>query len=142
MAPINTIIVFGLSLVSQVLGHPGGRPKRPQTSKLIATHFSGQIYTLDLTVNDNNEGTLKTTSKTTGCGVTPTWLHLDEQTRTLYCFDESWMGSGVIQQYSVSPRDSSTTKLTLTGSAPTPGNSVHGSLYGGRDGKSFVITSE
>jgi 6-phosphogluconolactonase (cycloisomerase 2 family) len=144
MAPITTILLTGLSLLSEVLGNPVRRPRpgKADAVKLIATHFSGQIYTLDLSLSNATSGSLAVTSKTTGCGVTPTWLYLDESTRTLYCFDESWQGSGVIQQYSLNPKDASTTSLTLTGSAATPGNSVHGSLYGGKDGKSFVITSE
>jgi hypothetical protein len=132
MAPITSILLAGLSLFSETLA-----------VKLISTHFSGQVYTLDLTFTEPTKATLKVDSKVTGCGVTPTWLYLDEQTRTLYCFDESWQGSGVITQWSVPKVEgSSASTLTLSGSAKTPGNSVHGSLYGGADGKSFVITSE
>jgi 6-phosphogluconolactonase (cycloisomerase 2 family) len=131
MAPIKSVLLAGLSLLSESLA-----------VKLLATHFSGQIYTLNLSLTNATSGTLSVTQKVDGCGVTPTWLYLDEETRTLYCFDESWQGSGVIEQYSLSPRRASANTLKLTGSAPTPGNSVHGSLYGGRDGKSFVITAE
>jgi 6-phosphogluconolactonase (cycloisomerase 2 family) len=128
MAPIKSIIYSGLSLLlSEVLG-----------AKLLVTHFSGPLYTLDLTLTNATSGTLKITSQASGCGQVPTWLYLDQSTRTVYCFDESWYGSGVISQYSVDANGT----LTLTGSAPTPGNSVHGSLYGGQDGKSFVVTSE
>lgn len=144
MAPINTILLTGLSLLSGAVAAPPrpGRPAKAESYKLLATHFSGQIYTLDLKLNSADSGALTQSSRTNGCGVTPTWLHLDEESRTLYCIDESWMGSGVLQQYSVSPKTAASTSIKLTGSASTPGNSVHGSLYGGKDGKSFLITSE
>ncbi|KAF2469788.1 putative isomerase YbhE, partial [Lindgomyces ingoldianus] len=124
-------LLTGLSLLSETVA-----------VKLLASHFSGQIYTLDLSFSNATSGALTITSKATGCGVTPTWLYLDESTRIVYCFDESWQGSGVITQYSLNSKNASVSALSLTGSAPTPGNSVHGSLYGGPDGKSFVITSE
>jgi len=131
MAPITSVLLAGLSVLSGV-----------SAVKLYGTHFSGYIYALDLELQSPAKGTLELINKVTGCGVTPAWLHLDEETRTLYCFDESWQGSGVLQQYALNSKKAPTAQLTLTGSAATPGNTVHGSLYGGKDGKSFVITSE
>ncbi|KAF2203770.1 putative isomerase YbhE [Delitschia confertaspora ATCC 74209] len=125
------MLLTGLSLLSETFA-----------VKLLASHFSGQVYTLDLTLTNPTTGALKISSQQKGCGVTPTWLYLDEESRTVYCFDESWAGSGVIQQYSLNAKDASTTQLKLTGSASTAGNSVYGSLYGGPNGKSFVITAE
>lgn len=132
MAPIKALILGALSLFPSALA-----------VKLLGTHFSGHIYTFDLTLPSagGSTGSIAVTSKTSGCGVTPAWLYLDQETRTLYCFDESWQGSGVITQWKYDPSKGSQA-LTLSGSATTPGNSVHGSLYGGKDGKSFVITSE
>lgn len=128
MAPIKSILLTGLSLLSETFA-----------VKLLASHFAGNLYTLDLALTNATSGALTITSQTKGCGVTPTWLYLDQSTRTLYCFDESWQGSGVITQYSYAKNVNA---LTQSGSAATPGNSVHGSLYGGADGRSFVITSE
>lgn len=104
---------------------------------LIASHFAGGIYTLSLTT-DNGRGTLSVTSETTGCGTTPGWIELYADTRQLYCFDESWMGSGYIAEYDVAEDGT----LTLTAQATTTGNSVHGLLYGGADGRGFVATAE
>jgi len=128
MASIKSLGLVGLSLLSQT-----------SAVKLLSTHFSGQIYTLDF---DFQKPSLKVVGNTTGCGVTPTWLHLVEETSTVYCIDESWQGSGVITQWGLGPKFERTGALTLTGSAPTPGNSVHGFTYGGPDGRSFIITSE
>ena len=124
VALFKTTALMGLCLLSQVLG-----------AKLLVTHFSGPLYTLDFNANAKS---LKVSSQTKGCGQIPTWLHLDKDSRTVYCFDESWYGSGVLSQYTLK----SDSSLSLVASAATPGNSVHGSLYGGKDGKGFVVTSE
>ena len=104
---------------------------------LIASHFAGGIYTLSLAAS-NNSGTLSITSQGTGCGVTPGWIELYADSRKLYCFDESWMGSGVLSEYSVANDG----RLSLTSQARTTGNTVHGLLYGGADGRGFVATAE
>ena len=127
MAPITSLLLTGLSLASNAVA-----------VRLLGTHFSGQIYTYDLKLSTATSGALSITSNTTGCGVTPTWLHLDESTRTLWCIDESWQGSGVLTQWSL-PKGGAP---KLTASAATPGNSVHGSTYGGKDGKGFFVTAE
>jgi 6-phosphogluconolactonase (cycloisomerase 2 family) len=110
--------------------------------KLLASHSSGQVYSLDLTVNGSN-GTLKSTSSTGGCGKMPTWLTLDSATGTLYCFDESGAGQqgvngGVVTSYTVNTDGS----LKQSGQAKTAGGDVHGSIYGGSDGRGFVATAE
>lgn len=126
MAPITSFVLAGLSLVSQTLA-----------VRLLGTHFSGQIFTYELNLSNATSGALSITTNTTGCGVTPTWLYLEESSKTVYCIDESWQGSGVLTQWTLGKSG-----LTLSGSAVTPGNSVYGSLYGGQDGKSFLVTAE
>ncbi len=98
---------------------------------LLASHYNGQIYTLALDVAN---GSLAVASQTAACGTTPGWLELYSDTKTLYCFDESWSGSGFIASYSVAADG----KLSKTAQVPTTGNDVHGALYGGADGRSFV----
>jgi 6-phosphogluconolactonase (cycloisomerase 2 family) len=108
------------------------------SASLIASHFAGGIYTLSLTTSSNTTGTLSVTSQTSGCGTTPGWIELYADSRKLYCFDESWTGRGVIAEYGVATDG----RLTLTGQVRTTGNSVHGLLYGGADGRGFVATAE
>ena len=79
-----------------------------------ASHFSGPLYTLDLTLANATSGTLSVAGQVTGCGRIPAWLHVDKASKTVYCFDESWFGSGVLAQFSAS-EDAS---LTLAASAP------------------------
>lgn len=125
MAPIMSTLLWGLSVLNSVTA-----------VQLLATHFSGFIYTLDLQLKDDlSSGSIKVTSKNSGAGVTPAWLHLEG--RTLYAIDESWQGSGVLTQWQVGKGS-----IKLQATAKTPGNSVHGDLYGGKDGKSFLVTSE
>jgi 6-phosphogluconolactonase (cycloisomerase 2 family) len=105
---------------------------------LIASHFAGGLYTLSLSSTNCSSGTLSITSQATGCGTTPGWIELYSDTRKLYCFDESWMGSGLNAEYSVANDG----RLSLTGQIKSSGNSVHGLLYGGADGRGFVATAQ
>lgn len=110
--------------------------------KLLASHYSGQIYSLDLTFSGST-GTLRSTSSLGGCGKMPSWLTLDSESGTLYCFDESGAGQqgvsgGVVTSY-ITNTDGS---LKQSGQAMTAGGDVHGWYYGGSDGRGFVATAE
>jgi len=107
------------------------------SATLLAAHYTGRLYTLSLT-STGSTGTLTVGSPVTGCGTTPAWLQLYSDDQTLYCFDESWNGSGSNAVYSVG----SDGKLTLKSSFRSSGNSVHGALYGGTDGKGYAATVE
>ena len=106
-------------------------------AKLIASHYTGAVFTLDLKL-DGGVSTLSSQAKVDGCGQLPGWLEYYPEDKTLYCFDESWYGSGLIASYNVSDDGS----LKLFGQTPTTGNDVHGLLYGGPKGKSFVATAQ
>ena len=127
MVQLTSVLLSGAALLPQAFA-----------AKLLVSHFSGPLYTLDLTLSSATSGSLKISSTAGGCGNIPTWLTLDKLTNTVWCFDEDWNGSGVISQYTINDAG----VLTLTGSGATPGNSVYGALYGGPDGKGFVATSE
>jgi hypothetical protein len=123
-------LVAGLSLLPTVFA---------ATSTLLASHFSGAIFTLSLNTQGNNgTGTLGITSAAGGCGTTPTWLQYYSDTKKLYCFDESWQGYGTMAEYNVSSDGS----IVVNGQAKTGGNDVHGTLYGGPMGRSFIATVE
>lgn len=108
------------------------------TSTLLASHFSGAIFTLSLTTGGNGTGSLVITSAAGGCGSTPTWLNYYSDTKKLYCVDESWQGYGTLAEYSVAADGS----LVVTGQAKTTGNDVHSTLYGGPNGRSFLAAVE
>ncbi|KAK3380952.1 Lactonase, 7-bladed beta-propeller-domain-containing protein [Podospora didyma] len=123
----QSLLLAAIGLAPSVLG-----------VNLIASHYTGGIYTLSLTTTDNTSGKLSISSQANGCGTTPGWLELYSDSKKLYCFDESWGGSGYITEYSVGNDG----KLTIGSQLKTTGNSVHGQLYGGPEGKSFVATTE
>lgn len=102
---------------------------------LLASHFSGSVHTLNF-----NEATssLSVVADYSGCGTTPGWLELYAQDASLWCFDESWTGSGPIVRYNVA-RDG---RLSQAEQFKTTGNTVHGLLYGGPNGKSFIATAQ
>lgn len=126
MHTLNPSCLAVVGLASAVLG-----------DKLLASHYTGKVYSLDLT-----NGTLKSTSSIGGCGKMPSWLTLDSETGTLYCFDESGagqgVGGGVVTSYTVNSDGS----LKQSGQAKTSGGDVHGWLYGGADGRGFVAMAE
>lgn len=121
-----SIIVTALTLVQSALG-----------ASLIASHFSGKVFTLNFQ-QAGNSGSLSITGEYTGCGTTPGWLQLYPEDKKLYCFDEAWTGRGYIAQYNVA----SDGRLSLATQFQTTGNDVHGLLYGGPNGKSFIATAQ
>ena len=132
MSPITGTLLAGLVLLPTAFA---------ATATLLASHFSGAIFTLSLNTpawGSNSTGSLAITSAAGGCGSTPTWLVYYADNKELICIDESWQGYGTIASYNVS----SDGKLVVTGQAKTTGNDVHGTLYGGSDGKGFLAVVE
>jgi 6-phosphogluconolactonase (cycloisomerase 2 family) len=117
-------VLTGLALVPSAWG-----------ASLIASHFSGKVYTLDF---QEASGQLSVVAETGGCGTIPGWIQLYSEDKALYCFDESWFGSGTIAKYNVA----SDGRLTVASQFRTTGNDVHGTLYGGSNGKGFVATAQ
>ncbi|CAG8974780.1 hypothetical protein HYALB_00000392 [Hymenoscyphus albidus] len=107
------------------------------TSLLLASHFNGAIFTLSLeTDTSGDNGKLSLVSASGGCGSTSTWLQYYSDTRALYCWDESWQDYGTMAEFNVSVDGI----LTVSGQARTTGNDVHGILYGGPKGRSFIAS--
>jgi Lactonase, 7-bladed beta-propeller len=128
MSPITRTVFAGFALLPTAFA---------ASATLLASHFSGAVFTLSLNTQGNN-GTLAITSAAGGCGSTPTWLQYYGDTKKLYCWDESWQGYGTIAEYNVSTDGS----LVVTGQAKTTGNDVHGTLYGGPSGRSYLAAVE
>jgi hypothetical protein len=133
MFPIRSALLAGLALLPAAFA---------SNAILLASHFNGAVFTLALNTQgtgiNGTQGTLAITSASGGCGSTPTWLQYYGDTKKLYCFDESWQGYGTMAEYNVSADGT----LVVTGQAKTTGNDVHGVLYGGPNGRSFVATVE
>ncbi|KAK3632008.1 hypothetical protein LTR56_016601 [Elasticomyces elasticus] len=65
---------------------------------LFASHYSGQIYTLDL-AKSGSAYSLSVASKITGCGALPAWLTYDAAGSMLYCSDETFSGGASISSF-------------------------------------------
>lgn len=126
---LSSIAVTALGLAPSVFG-----------ARLFASHFSGSVYSLSYTTGNNGNGSLAITSSAPGCGKMPSWLTFDSPGKSLYCFDEtgSWGGGSAVSSFSVNADGS----LKSSGQAKSTGGEVHGSLYGGVNGTSFVAMAE
>lgn len=102
-------------------------------AKLVASHFSGNLYSLTL----SDSGELTVDSETSSGNFWPAWLDLDAESRTLYVPDESdWSPPNGLVTFTVG-EDGSLTPGD-EGQAVTQGGEVHSTLYGGQDGKGFI----
>lgn len=57
---------------------------RRTTSRLWATHYNGNVYSLAF-----NGKSLSLTDTAKTCGTMPSWLTFDRDTQTVYCSDEA-----------------------------------------------------
>ena len=103
-----------------------------QASQLIATHFSGTVYALDL----SDAGKLSIKSQQTKIQRIPAWITWDSDARIAYVPDESWYGAntGKFAAYSLSTSGD----LTVSASTTTNGGDLASGLYGGSSGKGFI----
>lgn len=122
-----------MNVISRIVVAVLGLTPAVQGVKLLASHFAGGVYTLDFTGSKITQQ-----AKADGCGRVPGWIQYYSEDKTLYCFDESWYGSGNIVSFNVSTDGT----LKQFAQAPTTGNDVHGLLYGGSNGKGFVATAQ
>ena len=125
-----------LSLLAATGGWPSGSLA---ATTLLASHYSGTLYTLTLTGNASSAaGTAKLaiTSQLRAGGTMPSWLTLDSAARTLYVTDESSFGGASLTALSVSADGS----LKVTGTARTTGGELHSGLYGEHGG--FIAVAE
>ncbi|KAK2040923.1 putative isomerase YbhE [Colletotrichum somersetense] len=101
---------------------------------LIASHYSGQLYTLNL--SSANQLTI---AKTVSSGSSmPAWLDLDSASKTVYIPDEVQWGQPLLKSFSVAADGS----LTAKGQVQTAGGELHSTLYGGSDGKGFIALAQ
>ncbi|KAK4561323.1 hypothetical protein LTR86_004640 [Recurvomyces mirabilis] len=100
---------------------------------LFASHYSGQVYTLNLT-NSSSHYSLAVSSVVTACGGLPSWLTYDATAKNVYCSDETMSGTGSISSFSANGNDA----LTVTGKTNAPIGGVANVLYGGATGNGYV----
>ncbi|KAL8376692.1 hypothetical protein RB595_007691 [Gaeumannomyces hyphopodioides] len=124
--------VRALALLSLALG-----PVAAQTTNLVASHFSGNLYSLSYTSSGGTGRLAQTASQRAG-GTWPAWLTYDSASRTLYTVDEAnWVGP-VFTEFKVAADG----KLTKGAASPRSGGELHSTLYGGQDGKGFIAGAQ
>jgi 6-phosphogluconolactonase (cycloisomerase 2 family) len=105
----------------------------PAPARLWATHYNGNVYTLEL---NNKDLSLKQTLKT--CGKMPSWLTLDAQTRTVYCSNEDGTADasthGTLTALHAAP-DGQLHEIAVTN---TVGGGVNSVIYEADAGKKFL----
>lgn len=104
------------------------------SATLIASHYSGQLYTLNLSPQNQ----LTVAKSITSGNHMPAWLDLDSTSRTLYVPDEVQWGQPLLKSFSVA----SDGTLTPNGQVQTAGGELHSTLYKGSEGKGFVALAQ
>lgn len=111
-------------------------------ASLVASHFSGFIYSLSLTTgngtNDTSAGVLAITSKLRAGGGMPSWLTLDSVSGNIFVNDESEDGTPLLTALKVNADNSVELVANATGSA----GQVHNSLYGVSNGTRFIAVAQ
>ncbi|EJT75796.1 hypothetical protein GGTG_05726 [Gaeumannomyces tritici R3-111a-1] len=125
--------VSALALLALALGQAAA-----QTTNLVASHFSGNLYSLSYTASGGGAGRLAQTASQRAGGTWPAWLTYDGASRTLYTVDEAnWVGP-VFTEFKVAADG----KLTKGAASPKSGGELHSTLYGGQDGKGFIAGAQ
>ena len=106
-----------------------------RSSTLYASHYGGTVSALELTETQTDTSgstyNLKVTSNTTACGSQPGWLTLHDETKTLYCSDES--SPGTISAFNITANGS----LESSAKVQTISGGVHNAVYYAA-GKSYI----
>ncbi|CAI6340402.1 unnamed protein product [Periconia digitata] len=102
-------------------------------ANLWATHYSGTANWLTF-----DGSSLKVTTQSSTNNRMPSWITYDKANKALYLPDENfYSNSGTLVSFSVGSNGA----LTQTGKATTPKSAVATALYGGSDGKGFIVNA-
>lgn len=114
-----------------------GCPALSQALTLYATHYSGHLYTLEF---DPVKQKIQVKHKQDDCGISPSWLTIDRESKTLYCLDESGNAvsgiSGNLTTYLIAA-DGMLAKQVQVKTLP---GAVHGTVYG-KDKKFIALAN-
>ncbi|KAF2645019.1 putative isomerase YbhE [Massarina eburnea CBS 473.64] len=102
-------------------------------ANLWATHYSGTANWLTF-----NGSSLKLTTQSKTNNLMPSWITFDAPGKALYIPDENYnSATGTLVSFSVGANGA----ITQTGKATTPKSAVATTLYGGSDGKGFIVNA-
>lgn len=103
------------------------------SANLWATHYSGTANWLTF-----DGSSLKLTTQSNTNNRMPSWITYDVANKALYLPDENYYSNtGTLVSFSVGSNGA----LTQTGKATTPKSAVATTLYGGSDGKGFIVNA-
>lgn len=123
---LNTLL---LALASTALA----KPTPPASARLWATHYNGNVYTLELNGTDL---AIKQTLKT--CGAMPSWLTLDAKTRTVYCSNEDGTNDPSTHGTLTALRAAPDGRLQEVAVTDTVGGGVNSVIYEADEGKKYL----
>lgn len=103
-------------------------------SRLWATHYNGNVYTLTFA-----DGELRLTDTLKTCGGMPSWLTFDPETRVLYCSDESGSADPSAQGSLSAYRAAGDGALTQIATTRTVGGGVNSVIFEAGDRKFLAI---
>lgn len=99
---------------------------------LIASHYSGQLYTLNL--SSTNQLTIAST--VSSGNRMPAWLDFDPASKVIYIPDEVQWGQPFLKSFSVAADES----LISRAQVQTAGGELHSTLYG--SGNGYIATAQ
>ncbi|KAJ5579473.1 uncharacterized protein N7459_005458 [Penicillium hispanicum] len=105
----------------------------PPSSRLWATHYNGNVYTLEFA-----GGQLSLIDTLQTCGGMPSWLTFDAETRVLYCSDESGSADPSTHGSLSAYRAASDGKLQEIATTQTVGGGVNSVLFEAGKGEKFL----
>lgn len=129
---LTTLLPALLSIPISAKPAPQHHPSRP--SRLWATHYNGNVYTLTL---DQNKLSITDTQKT--CGKMPSWLTFDAESRIVYCSDEDGTADPSTHGSLTAYRPARDGKLHQLASVKTVGGGVDSVIYGVGEEKFIAI---
>ncbi|TEA20922.1 putative 6-phosphogluconolactonase [Colletotrichum sidae] len=107
---------------------------RVKASTLLASHYSGQLYTLSLSSTNQ----LSISGSISSGNRMPAWLDLDSASRTLYIPDEVQWGQPLLKSFTVGTDGAVVPKEQIQ----TSGGDLHSTLYGGPNGKGYIALAQ
>jgi len=124
---LNTLF---LALATAAIAKP---TPAPPPARLWATHYNGNVYTLEL---NNHSLAIKQTLKT--CGAMPSWLTLDAKTRTVYCSNEDGTADASTHGTLTALHAAADGKLHEVAVTNTVGGGVNSVIYQSDKGKKYL----
>lgn len=108
-------------------------PTHAPASRLWATHYNGNVYSLALS---GHELSITDTQKT--CGDMPSWLTFDSESQIVYCSDENGTADATTHGTLTSYHAGKDGKLKQLATTNTVGGGVYSTIFEAGDGDKYL----